>query len=279
MDDIDGQKDYTISGRFVVDKHLTRQQIYENGDLIENIAALKTAPTSLFVLNLRNHKLMFAKEFSGAPGISAFRTTVQRLFNDRRNTYIREVYENLKEQYDLGILNSLTTLKSLQESISGAHIEIISLSGQRNLQGFLRKFDTLKEIRVDVIKTNAELDNSELFEDFRTLKSEVGAQRATMVLANSEGMDKNYASKHVLPAITGNIKVSLAGNGTDGKTLRGNEDDFKVTVAMELPVQRRKMVKVLLSSFRDLVKQGLLSVAKSDESQKNVAKLEKLREI
>lgn len=268
----------TISGKFVQDKVLDRQQIFENGEIVEDHAVLATAPSSFFVLSLRDHKLMFVKEMSGAPGIDAFRSTVERLFNDRRNKYIDELFEKNRQERAENADIPRITKKSLAESISGAHLEIIRLTGAGSLNGAIKRFSKIQQLKISVVKTNSELDNSGLFDEFRELKDEVGADRASMVLGNSEGLNKNYAIKKIVPAADGNISLEFSGADKEGKKLKITERDFMVMEPIkELPPARREAVKMLLKKFHDLVKQQYISVAASDGVKNHAEKLNRLQ--
>jgi hypothetical protein len=273
-----GTKYPTISGKFVLDKVIDREQIYENGQIVPDRAAMATAPTSFFVLSLRDHKLMFVKEMSGAPGIDAFRSTVERLFNDRRAKYIDEIYNKNRILVKKDPSAARITKRSLVESISGAHLQIVRLTGVPNLTSVVRKFSKLQQLKISVVKTNSELDNSELFEDFRDLKDDFGADRAAMVLGNSNGLDKKYAIDKIVPAADGNISLEFSGLDDDGKKITVTEQDFKVTAPVdELPPARRDAVKLVFRKYLGFVKQGYLSVARGDGSQKYGEKLNGLR--
>lgn len=260
---IDGQSNPAIVGRFVIDTEISREQIFQNGRIVEDKASMRTAPSSLFVLTLRDHKLFYVKEVPKAPGLSAFRSTVERLMADTRSAYIRALYLQLRKESDENPNMPKVTLKTLTESIPPPSLNIVPLSSVSSMSGFLNQFSKLKEVRVKMITPNSEIDNEGIFNGVREVKDAMNAETATITYRNNdEGLDVKVAKKHVGPAARGNAEIVFAGDGQDGKVLRGNNDDFKISIPIPpLPAELLGIGKFLFKKFSELVATGSISIA------------------
>ncbi|ECB5027586.1 hypothetical protein DI355_21890, partial [Salmonella enterica subsp. enterica serovar Give] len=64
-----------IKGRIIKNTLLTREQVFDGADLVEDHDELETAPSSFFLLILNTHRLILCKEVSGAPTIQNFQST------------------------------------------------------------------------------------------------------------------------------------------------------------------------------------------------------------
>ena len=87
-----------IAGKFVKNTTLQREQIYQDGNLIKNIRKLPSAPSSFFVLILRDHKLLFLPEVSGAPSVESFRSTTEKFLKQSHTSFIQKTIDNLLMQ-------------------------------------------------------------------------------------------------------------------------------------------------------------------------------------
>src|SRR5476651_65737 len=77
-----GDEELVIAGRLIKDTTVERDQFIDGGSLVKDRQVLKSAPSSFFALILSNHKLLYVRENSGAPPISAFEATITKFFND-----------------------------------------------------------------------------------------------------------------------------------------------------------------------------------------------------
>ena len=57
---------------------------------------MQSSPSSIWALDLNNHKLIFSPEFPYAPTLDNFTTTLQRFINIERETYVRSLYQRSK---------------------------------------------------------------------------------------------------------------------------------------------------------------------------------------
>lgn len=266
-----------LVGRFVMDTELQRDQILVDGKIVQDKQKIKSAPSSLFVLLLDNHKLIYSKQVSGAPGLSAFRTTAELILKWRWREYINELSDNNKTARELDINIPKITKRALVESIQAPHLEIVPLAGSRNLKKLVHQFKILKEINIKIVRPNAELNNDGLFNTVEEARSQVNADATNLIHRNSGGLDKAQSIKQIAPAMQGNALVTLRGTGPTDAKLVGTNEEMSVKEPMDVPPSISKGSVAMFKKFKKLIYQKVLEVGTVINSQKNIAKLESLK--
>lgn len=87
-------EDYVLTGYIVKKTVLERlSDLDEDGNLIELDDRYSAAPFSLFVIYLRNHRMIYVENQKGSPRLSSFRSTIKyiidtyvKLQNEERNS-------------------------------------------------------------------------------------------------------------------------------------------------------------------------------------------------
>ena len=266
-----------LVGRFVMDTELQRDQILRDGKIIQDTQKLKSAPSSLFVLLLDNHKLIYSRQVSGAPGLPAFRTTVELILKRRWNEYINELLDQNKAARELDTKTPKITKRSLIDSIQAPDLEIVPLAGSQNLTKFVNQFKILKEINIKVVRPNAELNNDGLFNTVEEARSQVNADTTSLIHRNSEGLNKTQSIIQIAPAMQGNALVTLRGTGSTDAKLVGTNEEMSVKEPIDVPSSVSKGSLAMFNTFNKLINQKVLQIGKAINSEKNLAKLESLR--
>lgn len=276
LQESNGSNEVVIAGQFVVDTKFKRTQIFSE-KIIPDSASMEVALSSFFVLRLSDHKLIYVKEVSGAPGLAKFRTTIESFFRRSRNDYIGKLFEDLKLQKEVGMIDKRVTKKSISESIGIPILEIVALPGKGSLASFINQFKTLSEIQVRMVKPNNELDNSELFEGLRSVNEKLDSEVTTITYRNPEGLTKNNVQEQLEGALDGNSELKFKGKREDGSKLNGSNEDFTVSIPIDkIPQERKAAASLLNRIFKDLVKQGSLFVARAVPNQSHENKLDEL---
>jgi hypothetical protein len=266
-----------LIGRFVMDTELQRDQILVDNKIVPDTQKLKSAPSSLFVLLLDNHKLIYSKQVSGAPGLSAFRTTAELILKWRWREYINELVEKNKAAREAGSKIPKITKRALVDSIQAPRLEIVPLAGSQNLTNFVNQFKVLKEINIKVVRPNAEINNDGLFTTVEAARSQVNADATSLIHRNSEGLNKAQSIKQIGPAMQGNALVTLRGTGPTDAKLVGTNEEMSVREPMDVPPSVSKGSVAMFSAFKRLIFQNVLQVGKVVNSERNLAKLESLK--
>ena len=133
-----------ISGHFVKDTKLRRQQIFREGEgLVPLPAEIESAPSSFFVLILNNHRLLYFAETAGAPPLSSFGATVEHFLRAEWHRYTREQveYENVTRR---GV--ERLTLKQVQRRIPTPIVEVVRVAGQDAITDSISRFGKITQL-------------------------------------------------------------------------------------------------------------------------------------
>jgi hypothetical protein len=221
-----------IIGQYIKDTVLERDQIFnrETNSLIQDSVSIKSAPSSIFILTLDSHKLMFLPETKNAPGIDAFATTARSCLHQAHIAFIDQLYKNPDETF--------VSKKELLERYPRPSVDVIPLASSESLDSFIEHFALLQEVSIELIKPNNNLDNSELFHKLRTTVNNLDATKTTLSYENRKhGLSPSEVSKQLSAAVTqGNSIINLRGKSTDGNTLSGSNDKFLVQYTISAPL-------------------------------------------
>lgn len=269
-----------IVGKFVKDTILQRDQIYEDGKLVTSIQKLPSAPSSLFVLILRDHKLLFLPEVTGAPGLESFCTTTERFLKHAHEAFVKSTYESLLEQeFPEGASREQKkkTKESVLEKYPYPNLEVVSLASEESLEAFVERFDKLKLFSIKLLKPNNEINNDGLFKKFRAQGNQLHASSATVSYRNPEGLVKGHVKDHAESALDGNAEVALSGTDAEGRKLSGTNEDFKIQVLIEgVPKVMKQAAQKLYSIFATYKKSGQVRTGTQEISVEKEVKLVRL---
>jgi len=274
-----------IAGRFVKDTVLTREQIYKPGrGLVKSPDKMDSSPSSIFVLILNNHKLVYFPETRSAPSISTFKSTAQFYINQQHKQFINQRYEELKEQNaeyrdELLVSTPRVTKKALLEQYPHATLEVVPIPSELSLFEFIKKYQKLNSISIKILRTNSEINNSKLIQSIRNNGRKLGANAGNIAYSGSKvGLDKTEAAKQLSEmTLDGNSEVKLSGIDINGNSLVGNNDEFKLKVAIDdVSPDINKAARQLYAAMRDEMENANLKFADHEDNATNI---EKLREI
>lgn len=266
-----------LIGKFVMDTELRRNQILVDGKIVPDRHKIKSSPSSLFVLLLDNHKLIYSKQVPGAPGLLAFRTTIELFLKTCRNEYIKELLSANKAARILDLKIPKITKRSLVDSIQSPSLEIVPIASRRNLTSLVNQFKILKEIDIKVVRPNSELNNDGLFNSVEGARSQVNADNTRLIHRNSEGLNKEESISQLAPAMQGNAFVTLRGIGLSDAKLVGTNQEISVRERLDVPADVSDGAFVMFNTFIKLIHQEVLQIGKVINSGKNIAKIESLK--
>lgn len=254
----DGQETAAIAGRIVKNTKLKRDQIYTNDGIVADPKELETAPTSVFVLLLHNHRLIFCREVSGAPSIQNFESTSRAFLLKRHAEFIDELLAAKKNEVG-GAPPRGTKAKLLRENPL-PDLRITPLTDRQSLEEFVKRFEFVEELVIKLLPTNQEeIDNDDFWKDFGRRKNEMNSATATVRFANrKEGLatDEVVAQTSAATGL-GNSEIQMRGHDIEGDQLKGNNEDFSLTAEIEdLPKPISKAGEALYGAFKKLSESG-----------------------
>ncbi|MCA2374800.1 hypothetical protein ATU3B_24545 [Agrobacterium genomosp. 3 str. CIP 111-78] len=238
-----------LAGRFIKNTTLVREQTFGKKEgLVKDELSISSAPSAFFVLLLNNHRLIYFPETTHAPSLETFKQTTQNFLRKRHKIYIDEVYEKRKASQDK------ITKKQLFKDIPLPTVEVLALTGFASIEVFLERFKILKSIDFRLIKPNDDLDAGEILGEIRNLGASLGADRAKLTVANSDGLDKKAATEAIVSASSdGNQEVKLSGIDQQDNLLSGDNESFVLSSHLENPAEDRgSLIAQLFSVYQDL---------------------------
>lgn len=271
--DKDGTPVLALAGQFIKDKELTRHQIFDQKQgLIHDEARMRSAPSVFFVLILNNHRLIYFPETPHAPDLGSFKATAQNFLKRRHKEYITERYDAAKQA------GQKITKKALFQTHPAPALEVIALTGQDNIETFIRRYNVLKKIDFRLVKPNDDIDAGEILNQVREFSGKLNSDKTNVTTANSEGLDVDAAVDAVSSATeSGNQEVKLSGVDQDGNTLDGNNTNFQVNTPIEtLPATKSGLISKLYDAFVHLSESGAIrapGVEGATEKIRRVARL------
>src|SRR5690606_16490690 len=149
-----------IAGRFVKDTVLHQQQRLIEGRLEPAEATLESAPSSLFVLVLKGHRLLYLREHRGSPDMSQFATTLERFIQYARSEPVDRLYAEARGGTER------VTKKCLLERFPKRMVTVTPVSTSESIDEFLDRFSVITALSIRLAPVNNEPDYNEFFEQW-----------------------------------------------------------------------------------------------------------------
>lgn len=246
-----------ISGRFIKNTHLTREQIFDpERGIVHDEASMPSAPSAYFILVLNSHRLIYFPETAHAPDLSAFRATALSFLRDKHKDYINRRFDALKGE------GEKVTKKQLNSDHPQPTLEVVPISGDEEIEAFVRRYGVLKKIEFRLIEPNDEIDGHELFNEIRAYLNPLSPDTTKLEVKSSDGLDIDEAVPRIKDATaTANQEVKLTGLDHDGNNLAGDNHTFKVGAPIEtVPPTRKGLTEKLFKTYESLKDSGTIKV-------------------
>ncbi len=262
--------------RLVKNTTLRRHQIYSpSSGIIADEKSLASAPTSIAVLLLKSHRLLFVKEVPGAPSMQQFGATLKhRLRNSVLQYHSALVEEEIKGRGKLAKKHKSEIKKEIAEKFPIPDVSVTAITSKEALKTFIHRFGLLTTLRVEIAPTNNELDNEEFFQNAREAQDQVKSIKSTLTHHNSKGLNKEGVLEHVEAAKQGNLRVRMVGKDKNGDDLKGDNEDFSVKASLGVSeIAFDQGIEAAYSRYQDLKSSRVIS-----EGQHQSDYADKLRE-
>jgi hypothetical protein len=246
-----------LCGRFIKDTELSRTQLFDpNVGLVKDSQAIRSSPSSFFVLILNNHRLIYLPETPHAPDIKSFEATMSQFLKLKHKKFIDDSYQILRQNQEKG------TKKHLRKNHPSPTLEIIPLTGFDNIEQFVGQYKTLKSLELRLLKPNDDVIGTEVLKSVREYTGGMGPESTRLIVASTEGLDKDRTVEVIHDAsAAGNQDVILKGIDESGNKLTGTNDKFKVSAKIDsLPIGVARIAEKLYAKFTELVSAGAIRV-------------------
>lgn len=247
-----------VFGRIIKKTKLKSQQTFvEGAGLVKRKSSIDDAPSSVFALILKNHRLLMVNETPFAPDVNAFASTMKRFINEKRRLFV--------EQYarEHGV-----SIGAARDDVGDVYLHVIPLPSYGDIDKFIDSFALIKKVTVDVLKTNHERDRAIWKEELKNSAGSLNPSQVTVEVKHSSGLPQQELKDFVHPLVAdGTSRVTLTGSAADGQKLRGDTTEFKLKQEIGLGAAIRGTVENMLASFAAAIRRGLIlekSVTGSD---------------
>ncbi len=179
--------------------------------------------------------------------------------------FIEALYE--RRQAEAG--DERVTKKSLREEYLPPELSIIPLSSEQELTEAVAKFGILTRIKVELLSVNAEADNNPFFRIMRGMKDAVGADKATFVEHQKNGLNADAIVDQLgQVAAGGNARVVLSGTTPNQERLDVTNEEIRLRVPLaNVPPEKGEKAKVLLETFNELIEDETIIIDRTDPDQ------------
>lgn len=235
---------------------MVRHQIFskDKGVIVADRVEMESAPSSIAILVLQTHRLLFVKEVSGAPSMHQFGSTFKHFLKNAVTSYWQSKIESSK------VLGQRLTKSTVKERFPLPSVEVIPIVAKDTLKSFIDRFKVLKTLDIKLATTNNEADTRRFFKMLRENKNRVGSNQTSIRHHNSTGLDKEGCLQSLEGADQGNMLVELSGKDENGDEIKGNNDQFSVKAALGSAGKARESIEdQAYQRYRDLVKKGVVT--------------------
>ena len=261
-----------IFGRFIKDTVLKRDQIYEpEVGLVPDNRSMQSSPSTLFALDLNNHKLILAPEVPYAPGADAFATTLERFLDRERNRYVRELHKQASSSEDA------PSLAYLFAEFPPANVTVTPLAGSQDVKHFIEQFEKITTLNIKLLDTNAEFPKRDLFKEMRAAKDDVRASTTSLIHESSAGLSKGAVASEIEAAASGgNQRILVRGVDSEGTKVSGDNQNIKLQVEVpEFPETVPTAAERMMTVFGEQIEKKFIRL---DDGSVNQEKLDAVRE-
>lgn len=143
-DNIHGQS--VIYGRFVKITVLDIDQEYKNGKLINVDKHIDSAPSSIFVYNIKNHILLYLREHKGAPTIQQF------------ISYFTARVDNERQKQITHLVETGVNIKDAELMVGRADVSYTGLVSLTKLDDVFRKVSSISDLHIVTRLQNGNID-------------------------------------------------------------------------------------------------------------------------
>lgn len=263
--EIEGEQLPFVFGRHVKDTIFEREQVMVGEELVEKPLSVPNAPSSIFILSLKEHRLFYIKEQVDSPPADSFKTTLEYFIKKERSDLINSIYESEQEmKRERGGNYKSRKKKDLEVTFPEPDVNLVPLSSDADIEQFIKSMKLIKKFSLTLVKPNDEADMNPFFKEWRKVNGKMNQPKSKVDFSPSGNKktlphtDVAELSKEVVK--DGNIILKL--NGTDMKDdkLNGTEEDFKLTkVINEINDAPIMLVKDVYESFRSLISDGIVT--------------------
>lgn len=161
--------EYVLKGLIIKQTVLeVKSDLDENGKLIEKDERYPTAPFSMFVIYLKNHRMMYVQNQKGSPSLDNFKATIKYLLN----TYVNKRNQESNAELPIPILN------------------VVGIPMRRKLKEALEEVEKINKLCLRFYPLNGDIDYGGLFGEIsRDIRRPADSKRADLILRSPKNIN------------------------------------------------------------------------------------------
>lgn len=224
--------EYVLKGLIVKQTVLeVKSDLDENGKLIEKDEKYPTAPFSMFVIYLKNHRVLYVQNQKGSPSLDNFKATIKYLLN----AYVDKRSKELEKDLPIPILN------------------VIGIPMRKKLKDALAEVEKINSLCLRFYPLNGDIDYSGLFGGIsRDVRRAANCKKADLILKspkNADGVidivDKSGGTVQAIFEVTYKDKKN-------GKKRKGKIKNEEISESMNIDIEG----ETLQDEIDNIVKEG-----------------------
>ena len=214
------EKNYVLTGKIVKKTVLeVKSDLNEKGELVEKDEKYSAAPYSTFVINLRNHRMIYMPNQKGSPSLACFRSVVKHVLD----TYIRQENSKLEEG------------KKLDYAVAN----VVGIPSARSMDELLDNVEKVNSLTLKFYPLNGDMDYTEAF---GLLSNDIRKELDSKTGAITYNSPKSIVGiKNILAKAAGTIEpvIKVITKGKSKATLK----DYELAEKYEIDVDEKKDFK------------------------------------
>lgn len=228
------ENELVLYGRFIKCLNIEREQILDGDKLIPSFETMDSAPSSFFVLILRNHKLLWIKETSRAPLLKDFRAALSKMLKKERFNLINNYIESQTSNLFLDKNNMQNIERKAYAEYPELELSVTPLGNDVQIRERLSRFKNIYNITIKALKRNNELgsDFSMLAQKMSETQEKLAAKNVTtQIHGDTKNPLKKEAATELIQSVSdGNYEYKI--EGIDEKSNKITETSESLSLSM-----------------------------------------------
>lgn len=234
--DVDVQQtedeEYVLKGLIVKQTVLeVKSDLDENGKLVEKDEKYPTAPFSMFVIYLKNHRMMYVQNQKGSPSLDNFKATIKYLLN----AYVNKKNQELDEELPIPILN------------------VVGIPMRKKLKEALEEVEKINQLCLRFYPLNGDIDYSGLFGGIsKDIRRAADSKRADLILKSPKNINGVI---DIVEKSGGTVKPIFEVTYKDkknGKKRTGKIKEEEISESMDIEIEDEN----LENEITNIIKEG-----------------------
>lgn len=216
--------EYVICGLLIKDTILEIQSEYDDEvGLIETDKSMQSAPYSLFMIYLKNHRMVLVKNQKGSPDIRSFKST----FSAVMNIYVSLENKHRKEE------NAEMLLRPKNIAVTG-------IKTRQSIKEVLKDVEKIEQVTMKFFPLNGEWDMNPLMGEIDNVRKNLKSKTGRMIFNSPEDVDAvaEYIEKSEgLVEAQMKVRYSSEGSAYEQNSRRATIKDSQISEDMNIDIK------------------------------------------